>query len=118
MLKESLEKRKSRSAYRIKKFNKSNRPILNVYKSNLNIYAQIVDIEGKVLVSFSTKTKGIDGEISGKAGIERAEFVGKNIAELALKNGIKDVVFNKGPYQYIGRVKALADAARNAGLNF
>jgi large subunit ribosomal protein L18 len=109
---------KERNSYRIKKHNKGNRPILTVYKSNKNIYAQIIDVEGKVLVSFSSKTKGISEQLNGKTGLEIAYEIGKGIAERALKEGITEVVFNKGPYLYIGRVKALADGAREGGLKF
>lgn len=109
---------KERNSYKIRKNNKGSRPILTVYKSNKNIYAQIIDMEGKVLVSFSSKTKETSKNFEGKTGLEIAKEVGKGIAEVAIKNNIKDVVFNKGPYLYIGRVKALAESARENGLNF
>ncbi len=109
---------KERNSYRINRRNIGKRPILTVYKSNKNIYAQIIDIEGNVLASFSSKTKDASKGFEGKSGLEIAKEVGKGIAEKALKNNIKDVVFNKGPYLYIGRVKALADGARENGLNF
>ncbi len=115
---ELLERRRKRNAYRVKANNKSNRPILSVYKSNKNIYAQIVDVNGKVLMSFSSKSKDIIDSITGKTGIEIASIVGKGIAERAKEQNIVQITFNKGPYLYIGRVKALADAARENGLDF
>lgn len=109
---------KERNSYRINRRNVGGRPILVVYKSNKNIYAQIIDIEGNVLVSFSSKAKEVSKSFEGKSGLEIAKEVGKGIADKALKNNIKDVVFNKGPYLYAGRIKALADGARENGLNF
>lgn len=119
MNKELLNRRKHRNSYRIKTNNKSKRPILNVFKSNKNIYTQIVDLDGKILVSASSKD-GIytEEELKGKTGIEIAELVGASIAKKAKEKNIIQVVFNKGPYLYIGRVKALADAARQNGLDF
>lgn len=119
MKKELLERRKSRNSYRIKANNKSKRPILNVFKSNKNIYAQIVDLDGKVLVSTSSKDAVVAKEnLSEKTGIEIAEMVGKDIAIKAKEQNIVQVVFNKGPYMYIGRIEALADSARKNGLDF
>ena len=118
MLIRAVEKRKARNSYKIKNRNKSERPILGVYKSNKNIYAQIVDLDGKVLVAFSSESKEVKESLKGKTGIEIAAIIGKGIAEKAIAAGIKDVAFNKGPYIYIGRVKALAESAREAGLNF
>lgn len=89
-------------------------PRLNVFRSNSNIYVQIIDdTEGKTLVSASSlelKIKNND--------IEAAKKVGTEIAKKATKAGIKEVVFDRGGYQYHGRVKALAEAAREAGLKF
>jgi large subunit ribosomal protein L18 len=119
MKRELLERRKSRNSYRIKANNKSKRPILNVFKSNKNIYAQIVDLDGKVLVSASSKDGVVSKEdLSKKTGVEIAEMVGAEIAKRAKEQNIVQVVFNKGPYLYIGRVKALADSARQNGLDF
>lgn len=118
MKKELLERRKKRNAFRIKVNNKSKRPILTIFKSNKNIYAQIVNLEGKVLLGVSSKNKNIADVISKKTGIEIAEIVGTEIAKKAKEQNIVQIAFNKGPYLYIGRVKALADAARKNGLDF
>ncbi|WP_019134707.1 50S ribosomal protein L18 [Kallipyga massiliensis] len=92
----------------------SERPRLNVYKSNANMYAQIIDdSEGRTLVSASTLQDSVDGHGSN---IESAQAVGKAIAERALEKGITTVVFDRSGYIYHGKVKALADAAREAGL--
>lgn len=89
-------------------------PRLNVFRSNTNIYAQIIDDEeGKTLVSASS----LDMKLKGN-NIETAKKVGAEIAARALKAKITEVVFDRGGYQYHGRVKALADAAREAGLKF
>lgn len=93
------------------------RPRLSVYRSVNNMYVQIIDdVKGVTLVSAGTKAKGVD--VKGKSKTQAAEIVGKAIAEKALKNGITEVVFDRGGYLYTGRVKALADAARAAGLKF
>lgn len=92
-------------------------PRLNVYRSTNNIYAQIIDdTKGNTLCAFSTKTKGVD--VSEMTKTEAAQFVGTEIAKLALSKGIEAVVFDRGGYLYTGRVKALAEAAREAGLKF
>ncbi len=90
------------------------RPRLNVFKSNTGIYAQIIDdLNGKTLVSSSTQTLKLKSN-----NIENSIKVGKKIGELAIKAGIKTVVFDRGGYIYHGKIKALADAAREAGLKF
>jgi len=94
------------------------RPRLNVYRSLNHIYAQIVnDLEGRTLVSAST----MEGAKAGKkvgGNVAAAKEVGKRVAERAKEKGITKVVFDRGGYLYHGRVKALADAAREAGLQF
>ncbi len=93
------------------------RPRLAVYRSTSHIYAQIIDdVKGVTLCSSSTLIKGAD--IKGKTKTQQAEFVGGDVAAKAQKNGITEVVFDRGGYLYTGRVKALADAARAAGLKF
>ncbi len=93
------------------------RPRLNVYRSTCHIYAQIIDDEaGKTLVSASTIAKDVD--VKGKSKSEAARIVGETVAKKAIAAGIKTVVFDRGGYVYIGRVKALADGARDAGLKF
>jgi large subunit ribosomal protein L18 len=89
-------------------------PRLNVFRSNSNIYAQIIDdVTGTTLVSASS----LDMKLKNR-NIEAAKLVGAEIASRAKKAGIKNVVFDRGGYLYHGRVKALADAARENGLNF
>ena len=93
------------------------RPRLSVYRSTNNIYVQIIDDEkGVTLVSAGTKAKG--AKVEGMTKTQAAEYVGKTVAEKAKKSGITEVVFDRGGYLYTGRVKALADAAREAGLKF
>lgn len=94
------------------------RPRLNVFRSLNNIYAQVIDdVKGETLVSASTLDKELKGQASSgnKAG---AALVGKLVAERAVAKGITTVVFDRGGYVYHGRVAALADAAREAGLKF
>ena len=92
------------------------RPRLAVFRSLYHIYAQVIDDQqGHTLVSASSTEK----DLKGKGGnVEGAKTIGKAIAERAKEKGIKLVVFDRGGYQYHGRVKALADAAREAGLEF
>ncbi|MDD9909734.1 MAG: 50S ribosomal protein L18 [Ahrensia sp.] len=92
------------------------RPRLSVHRSNANIYVQVIDdVAGKTLAAAST----LDKEFSGAGGnTAAAEAVGKMIAERATKAGVTDVVFDRGQFLYHGRVKALAEAAREGGLKF
>ena len=93
------------------------RPRLNVYRSLNNIYVQVIDdLNGKTLVA--TNSGGKKGEKQTGGNVAAAKAVGKRIAELAKAKGIAKVVFDRGGYIYHGRVKALADAAREAGLQF
>lgn len=97
----------------------SSRPRLCVFRSNTNIYAQIIDDEaGKTLVSASTLEKEVKASIANGSNKEGAAAVGKLIAERALAKEIKEVVFDRGGYIFHGRVEALAEAAREAGLVF
>jgi large subunit ribosomal protein L18 len=89
------------------------RPRLNVFRSNKQIYAQIIDDTNSVTLASASSL-----ELDNGANIEGAKSVGKLVAEKAVKQGIKKVVFDRGGYLYHGRVKALADAARAAGLEF
>jgi len=92
---------------------------LSVFRSHKNFYAQIVDDEaGKTLMSISTLDKSLKGEVSYGGNKGAAAAVGKAIAQRALEAGIKEVVFDRREYKYHGRVAALADAAREAGLVF
>ncbi|WP_080147317.1 50S ribosomal protein L18 [Marinilactibacillus piezotolerans] len=91
------------------------RPRLNVFRSNKNIYAQVIDdVEGVTLASAST----LDTDVSGDSKVDQAAAVGALVAKRASEKGITEVVFDRGGYQYHGRVKALADAARENGLTF
>jgi large subunit ribosomal protein L18 len=93
------------------------RPRLSVYRSNKGIYAQIIDdVSGKTLVSASSLSKDFNAEKGTK--VDQSVAVGKLVAEKAIAAGIKDVVFDRNGYLYHGRVKSLADGAREGGLNF
>jgi len=93
-------------------------PRLNVFRSNKNIYAQVIDdVAGVTLASASTLDNNISGGLSGTK-TEQAQVIGKAVAERATQKGIKEVVFDRGGYLYHGRVAALADAARENGLEF
>ena len=95
------------------------RPRLAVYRSNNHVYAQIIDdTVGKTLVSASTNEKSIASEIEKTNNIDAAAYVGKVVAERAMAADIKEVVFDRGGFIYTGKIKALADAAREAGLVF
>jgi large subunit ribosomal protein L18 len=97
----------------------SDRPRLNVFRSLRHIYAQVVDDSvGRTLVSASTLDKEVRGQCEGLEKSEAAKIVGHVVAERALASGVKKVVFDRGGYQYHGRVKALAEAARKGGLEF
>jgi large subunit ribosomal protein L18 len=102
-----------------KVFGTNARPRLSVYRSLSQIYAQIIDDEKKITIcSASTLDPEVKALIEGKSKTEKAKIVGETIAKRALKNKIKEVVFDRGGYIYIGRVQALADGAREAGLKF
>jgi large subunit ribosomal protein L18 len=95
------------------------RPRLNVYRSLSQIYAQVIDdSKGHTLVSASTLDSELKKKLKGMKKTEQARLVGELVAERAKKKGIREVVFDRGGYKYHGRVKALADAARESGLVF
>lgn len=97
----------------------SERPRLNVFRSLNHIYAQIIDDSvGHTLASASTIDTEVRDQVAGKSKTDQAEVVGKVVAERALAKGVTKVVFDRGGYKYHGRVKALAEAARKAGLDF
>ncbi len=112
---ESAVRRAQRNRTRLKKL-ANGRPRLSVFRSGKNIYAQVIDdAQGVTLVAASS----LEGEGKAKGSDKAAAAtVGKLVAERAIEKGVKDVVFDRGGYIYHGRVKALADAAREAGLNF
>jgi large subunit ribosomal protein L18 len=92
---------------------------LSVFRSSKHIYAQLIDdAKGVTLAAASSLEKSLRGTDQKSATVESAKTVGKLIAERAKEKGIKDVVFDRGRYLYHGRIKALADAAREGGLNF
>lgn len=94
-------------------------PRLCVYRSLNHIYVQIIDdTKGVTLCSASTMEKEVKAEIADMTKTEAAKVVGKKAAEKALEKGVKNVVFDRGGYLYTGRVQAVADGAREAGLNF
>ena len=95
------------------------RPRLSVFKSLDNIYAQVIDdVKGITIASASTLTKSVASNLEGKTKQEAAYLVGEAVAKMAIEKGVKTVVFDRAGYIYTGRVKALADGARNAGLEF
>ena len=119
--------KKSRSAVRVNKHRKlRNRlsgtpecPRLAVFRSNNHMYAQIIDdTVGNTLVSASTLQKEVKAELNKTNDVEAAAYLGKVIAERSIEKGIDTVVFDRGGFIYHGKIKALADAAREAGLNF
>lgn len=94
-------------------------PRLSVYRSLNHIYVQVIDdVKGVTLCSASTMEKEVKGEIKDLTKTDAAKLVGKKVAERALSKGVKTVVFDRGGYLYTGRVQAVADGAREAGLNF
>jgi large subunit ribosomal protein L18 len=120
MSSERTEKRYTRQArVRRKVRGTPHRPRLSVYRSLHHIYVQVVsDESGQTLAAVSTMTASIREEIKSKSGVTAAKLVGKAIAERCREAGINEVVFDRNGFLYHGRVKALADAAREAGLRF
>ena len=115
-----IERRK-RIHYRIRKVvnGTAERPRMVVFRSNKQIYVQVVDdLKGITLVAAASNDKELAADCKGKSGIEAAALVGKKVAERALAAGITTVSFDRGGYLYHGRVKELADGAREAGLKF
>ena len=95
------------------------RPRLNVYRSTAHIYAQVIDdTKGNTLVAASTLDAEIKGKLEGKSKVEQAALVGELIGSRAKAKGVSKVVYDRGGYLYTGRVAALADGARKAGLDF
>jgi large subunit ribosomal protein L18 len=114
----STERRKASVRRAVKKA-AGTRQRLSVFRSSQHIYAQIIDdTKGETLVSASSLEKPMRDSLKSGGNVDAAKAVGKLIAERALAKGLKQVVFDRGSYLYHGRVKALADAAREGGLNF
>lgn len=115
---ELFEKRKGRVRSALKKA-ANGKMRLSVFRSNMHVYAQIIDdAKGATVVSASTLDKEVRDNVKKPSTVEAASYIGKLIAERALKSGVNEVIFDRGGYIYHGRVKALADAAREAGLKF
>ena len=119
--------KKSKSEVRIKKHQRlrnrfegtATRPRLAVFRSNNHMYAQIIDdTVGNTLVSASTAEKAVKAEIEKTNNVEAAAYVGTLVAKRAIEKGINTVVFDRGGFLYQGKIQALADAAREAGLQF
>jgi large subunit ribosomal protein L18 len=95
------------------------RPRLNVFKSISGIYAQVIDdMDGNTLISASTVDRELREQVKGLKKTEQAKVIGKAVAERAKSKGITSVVFDRGGFRYVGRVKALAEGAREGGLQF
>ena len=115
--KKLLKRNRLRKRLRSKVKGTESKPRLSVFRSNKEIYAQIIDDEqGTTLASCSSRIKDVSSQPLSK--IEQSTLVGKKLAEVAKAKGVERVVFDRGGYQYHGRVKALADGAREGGLNF
>lgn len=112
-----FERRKQRARYALQRV--STRARLSVFRSNNHIYAQVIDdAKGHTLVQASTLEADVRKEVKAGGNVAAASVVGRVVAERALKAGIQEVVFDRGGYRYHGRVRALAEKAREAGLRF
>ena len=104
---------------RVVKLNANGRPRLSVFRSSKHIYAQLIDDrKGETVVAASSMDKDLRTSLKTGADVDAAKAVGKALAERAKGKGVSDVVFDRGKYRYHGRIKALADAAREGGLQF
>ncbi len=113
-----LERRRERVRRQVRKV-ANGRPRLSVYRSGRHIYAQVIDdLAGRTLAAASSLEKDMRGSLKTGADTNAAAEVGKLVATRAKEAGVESVVFDRGAYRYHGRVKALADAAREGGLNF
>ena len=116
--KQALAKRASRVRRQIKAV-ANGRPRLSVHRSSKNIYVQVIDdVAGRTLAAASTLDSDLRSKLKTGADVEAATAVGKLVAEPATKAGVKEVVFDRGAFIYHGRIKALAEAAREGGLSF
>jgi large subunit ribosomal protein L18 len=116
-----INKQRVRRAFRVR--NKvrgtADRPRLTIFRSSLHISAQVINDEtGETLVAASTQQKSVSGSLKSTSTVDAAKAVGKAIAERALAAGVSKVAFDRGHYRYHGKVAALAQSAREAGLNF
>ena len=118
-LKPDKYKRLKRETLRGRVKGTAERPRLSVYRSNENIYAQIIDDSNSTtLISCSTLDRSVKLALSTGRTCNASRLIGKKLADLSLKKNIKKIVFDRGPYLYHGRIKALADGARAGGLQF
>ena len=116
--KQLQQRRKRRNRYRLGQAAKG-RPRLSVFRSSKHIYAQVIDdASGKTVAAASTLDKDVKSGLKSGANADAAKAVGKVVADRAVKAGVTTVIFDRGSYLFHGRVKALADAAREAGLKF
>ena len=116
--KKTNDRRRNRVRRQLKK-TAGGRPRLSVFRSGKHIYAQVIDdVQGVTVASASSIDKDLRGSVENGGNKDAAALVGKAIGERAGKAGVKEVIFDRGAYLYHGRVKALAEAAREAGLNF
>jgi large subunit ribosomal protein L18 len=116
--KKLFDRRKRRTRYNVKRL-AGGKPRLSIFRSGRHVYAQIIDdLKGNTIVSASSVDKELRGSLKTGADKDAAAAVGRVVAERAAKAGISQVVFDRGGYRYHGRVKALADAAREGGLKF
>ncbi len=118
MSKDTNTIRKQRTRYKLKQVSNL-KPRLSVHRSPRHIYAQVIDdVKGVTLASASTAVEEVKKGLKSTGNAEAAKKVGQAIGAAAVKAGVKEVVFDRGQYQYHGRIKALAEAAREAGLKF
>lgn len=118
----TTDKRRQRRTGRVRRVVKTRaggRPRLSVFRSDRHMYAQVIDDRsGRTLAAASTLDADLKSKLKGAANVAAAAQVGKLVAARATKAGVSEVIFDRGPYLFHGRVKALADAAREGGLSF
>jgi len=116
--KKLFDRRKRRTRFNVKRLGRG-KPRLSIFRSGRHVYAQVIDDEqGRTLATASTVEKDLRGSLKTGADTAAAEAVGRAVAERAVKAGVSQVIFDRGGYNYHGRVKALAEAAREGGLKF
>ena len=119
MLEKQALRRKRHGRVRKRVVGTAEKPRLNLFRSIAHIYAQVVDDStGQTIVSASTVDKELKGQVASGGNVEAAKLVGELVGKRAVAKGISSVIFDRGGYQYHGRVAALADGARGAGLKF
>ncbi len=115
---QAVERRQKRARYKLKKA-AVGKPRLSVFRSNKNIHAQVIDdVKGVTIASASTLDKDLKGKLKSTSGKEAAAAVGKLVAKRALEAKVSEVVFDRGSFLYHGRIKSLAEGAREGGLKF